>query len=167
MSSVEWYRDEYKGREGELISSPEILDRTGYTRGTLSKWKSRHADMPDAVCKKWRSPESSPGRGHGAFDLYWVRSEMEPFLEKRLELAQVHTKPEDRDERYHVVSARRREDDARVAWIIERETTLKSELTKLRQEREFIQHRSVDDRRFMAAYERERDSSAIEERSRS
>ncbi|MFE9412283.1 hypothetical protein ACFYN0_26345 [Streptomyces sp. NPDC006704] len=163
MPSDEWYREEYKGREDELISSQEILDRTGYTRGAVSKWKSRHEDMPETVCKKWRSPESSAGRGHGAFDFYWVRTEMEPFLAVRLELAQVHRKPEDRDERYHIVCARLRESDARVRWIVERETNLKTELTKLREEREQLQHRSVDDRRFVAAYERERESSAIKE----
>lgn len=163
MPSDEWYRPEYKGRKDELISSQEILDRTGYTRGAVSKWKSRHEDMPDAVCKKWRTPENSTGRGHGAFDFYWVRSEMEPFLEKRLEMAQVHRKPEDRDERYHIVSARLRENDKRVEWIIEKETNLKAELTKLREEREQIQHRSVDDRRFVMAYEREQQSSEIKE----
>ncbi|KUL44791.1 hypothetical protein ADL22_12675 [Streptomyces sp. NRRL F-4489] len=159
MPSDEWYRPEYKGREDELISSQEILDRTGYTRGALNTWKKRHADMPKVVCVKWRSPDSMEGRGHGAFDRYWVRSEMEPFLEKRLELARVYRKPEDRDERYHIVSARIREDEMRIKWIIARETNLKDELGRLRRERELLQDRSVDDRRFLTAYERERNRS--------
>lgn len=159
MASDEWYRPEYKGREGELISIVEVLERTGYTRGVVSKWKSRHQDMPKAVCKKWRSTEKM-GRGHGAFDFYWVRSEMESFLEKRLELAKVYRKPEDRDERYQIVSPRLREDDKRIEWIVERESNLRAELSRLREEREQIQARSVDDRRFVAAYERERDNAA-------
>ncbi|MDJ0463074.1 hypothetical protein [Streptomyces sp. H27-C3] len=150
----EWYREEYKGREEELISSEEILEMTGYTRGALTKWKSRHEDMPKEVCKKWRDT-SAQKRGHGALDSYWVRDEMLPFLEKRLELAQVHRAEDDRDSRYAIVSVRLREDTAKLAWIAEQETSLKTALSKLREEREQIQDRLVDDRRFVAAYERE------------
>ncbi|MFI2616615.1 hypothetical protein [Streptomyces sp. NPDC018584] len=156
MSSDEWYRPQYRGHEAELISAQEILRSTGYTRGALSKWKSRHADMPEAVCKRWSVSENRVG-SHGVLETYWVRAEMEPWLAKRLEKAQQYTNPEDRDERYRSVSSRLRENDKRVAWIAEREKTLKAELEKLREEREQIQHRSVDDRRFVEAYERERE----------
>ncbi|MFF4699896.1 hypothetical protein [Streptomyces chattanoogensis] len=153
MPSDEWYREEYKGREDELISSQEILDRTGYTRSVLSKWKSRHADMPKEVVKRWRKTGGQT-RGHGAFDLYWVRDEMLPFLKKRLALAEVHGS--DKHARYEVVSARVREDDKRLERIADQERILKDKLTKLREEREQIWDSLVDDRRFVAAYEREK-----------
>ncbi|PNE43418.1 hypothetical protein [Streptomyces noursei] len=153
MPSDEWYREEYRGREDELISSAEILELTGYTRGAVSKWRNRHADMPEEVCKKWREREEGK-RGHGAFDQYWVRDEMLPFLEKRLSRAKVHGG--DRDARYEVVSVRLREDIEKLEQIAERERNLKDELSRLREEREKIQIRAVDDQRFVAAYERDR-----------
>lgn len=155
MPSDEWYRQQYRGHDEELISSKEILESTGYTRNTLVKWKSRYADMPEVVCKKWRKTDDGEVRSHGAFDLYWVRVEMEPFLAKRLERARTYRRPEDRDERYIAVSARLRENQQRLRLITEKEKQLKAELTQLREEREQIWHRSIDDRRFIAAYERE------------
>ncbi|WP_158812883.1 hypothetical protein [Streptomyces rimosus] len=153
MERTEWYREEYKDRWDELISMREILERTGYTRTAVSRWRSRHEDMPKEVCKKQRNPDGEK-RGHGAYDIYYVREEMEPFLEKRLERARVHGP--DKEERYQVIKSRVPHDEKRVKWLRDQEESVKQQLEAYRVERERLQDRLNADHRFLAAFERDR-----------
>ncbi|MFE2289803.1 hypothetical protein [Streptomyces sp. NPDC059452] len=46
IESVTWLRDEYKGREDELINFAGGAALVGVSRSTVSNWAKRHSDFP-------------------------------------------------------------------------------------------------------------------------
>ncbi|WP_409238405.1 hypothetical protein [Streptomyces sp. PA5.6] len=154
MTDDEWFREEYRGREEELISGQEILQRTGYQRSILSKWRRRHSDMPKEVLKRWGPATLGKSR---SYDFFWVRDEMEPFLKTRIEKAQVHgaVSDEDRYDYYQTVTSRLRKNEKRLDWITNKETKLREQLASLQKERRKLRDQSNDDRRFVEIYQRE------------
>ncbi|MEU7146982.1 hypothetical protein AB0B15_02920 [Streptomyces sp. NPDC045456] len=159
MAKTHWYREEYKGREDELISRQEVAARTGYSVRTIDKWRTRYDDCPSPVKREWRSEMGTGG------EVWYVEREINEFTDKRRAAAGNRGKKKNTPldaERYELVPTEIEADAERLRSIDAILKTLRKRVVEAQEERKVVARRLYENRRFKEKYERDNQLSGSE-----